>query len=121
MTAGMLKAHWRRLRPILVAGLLPLLAGCQNLGKERGARKIPQFGVVDPDQTRELQMVTLPPYVVEPPDELDVSVRPASPDLTATTVVVQADGNLDLGFAGDVYVAGLNLRQVEQKIAQQLN
>ena len=120
MTAGMLMAPWRRLCTILVAGLFPLLAGCQNLGKEHEARKIPQFGVIDPDQTRELQMVSHPPYIVEPPDELEVSVRPASPDLTVSTVVVQADGNLDLGFAGDVYAAGLSLAQIEQKIAQQL-
>ena len=39
--------------------------------------KIPQYGVIDPHQPRELQMVSLPPYVVEPPDELEISVRPA--------------------------------------------
>ena len=66
-------------------------------------------------------MVSMPPYVVEPPDELEVSVRPAVPDLTTTTVTVQADGIIDLGFAGDVYVAGLTLEQVEQKIAQHLD
>jgi polysaccharide export outer membrane protein len=62
----------------------------------------------------------MPPYVVEPPDELEISVRPPTPDLQMTTLVVQADGNLDLGFAGDVYVAGLTLEQVEQKVAQHL-
>ena len=65
-------------------------------------------------------MVSMPPYVVEPPDELEVSVRPAVPDLSLTTVTVQTDGNIDLGFVGDVYVAGLTLEQIEQKIAQHL-
>jgi polysaccharide export outer membrane protein len=65
-------------------------------------------------------MVSMPPYVVEPPDELEVSVRPAAADLTITTLTVQSDGVIDLGFVGDVYVAGLTLEQVEQKIAQRL-
>jgi polysaccharide export outer membrane protein len=91
------------------------------LGARHAAKKIPQLGVIDPEQSRELQMVTMPPYVVEPPDELEVSVRPAAPDLNLTTLVVQADGNIDLGFAGDVYVAGLTLQQIELKLAQHLN
>jgi polysaccharide export outer membrane protein len=65
-------------------------------------------------------MVSMPAYVVEPPDELEVSVRPAVPDLTLTTLTVQPDGIIDLGFVGDVYVAGLTLSQVELKIAQHL-
>ncbi|MEJ7638712.1 MAG: hypothetical protein WKF75_12240, partial [Singulisphaera sp.] len=54
----------------------------------------------------------------EPPDELEVSVRPTSLDLTASTGIVQAEGIIDLGFWGDVYVAGLTLPQVELKVAQ---
>jgi polysaccharide export outer membrane protein len=95
-------------------------AGCAGLGQDHQARKLPHPGVIDCNQPRELQMVSMPPYVVEPPDELEVSVRPAAPDLTTTTLTVQADGNIDLGFVGDVYVAGLTLEQVEQKIAQHL-
>ena len=119
MNARMLTALRRR-RFSLLAGLLPLLAGCQSLGIAHAARKIPQYGIIDPEQPRELQMVSMPPYVVEPPDELEVSIRPAVPDLTLTTVTIQIDGNIDLGFAGDVYVAGLTLEQIEQKIAQHL-
>jgi polysaccharide export outer membrane protein len=108
---------------LVVAGPLLLVAtsaGCSGLMAGHQARKIPQLGVIDCNQPRELQMVSMPPYVVEPPDELEVSVRPASPDLTTTTLTVQADGNLDLGHVGDVYVAGLTLEQVEQKLAQRL-
>src|SRR4051812_31053094 len=119
MTARMLTALRRR-RISLLAGLLPLLAGCTGLGGAHAARKIPQYGIIDPHQPKELEMVSLPPYVVEPPDELEVSIRPAVPDLTLTTVTVQMDGNIDLGFAGDVYVAGLTLDQIELKIAQHL-
>jgi polysaccharide biosynthesis/export protein len=111
----------RTLWATTLASLLPLLAGCSGLGSRQAEKKIPQLGMIDPNQSRELQMVSMPPYVVEPPDELEVSVRPAYPDLTLTTLPVQMDGNIDLGFVGDVYVAGLTLEQIEQKIAQHLN
>jgi polysaccharide export outer membrane protein len=117
--------HWAQGRGVLggCAALVlcwPLLVGCQGLSNRHQEKRIPQYGVIDPCQPRELEMVSLPTYVVEPPDELEVSVRPAVPDLTLTTVVVQPDGNIDLGFAGDVYVSGLTLDQVELKIAQHL-
>ncbi len=80
----------------------------------------PQHGVVDPHQPKELEMVSMPPYVIEPPDELEISVRPASVEMPLTTVTVQADGVVDLGFIGDVYLAGLTLAQAEQKIAEHL-
>ncbi len=111
----------RTLWATTLASLLSLLAGCSGLGSRQAEKKIPQLGMIDPNQSRELQMVSMPPYVVEPPDELEVSVRPAYPDLTLTTLPVQMDGNIDLGFVGDVYVAGLTLEQIEQKIAQHLN
>jgi polysaccharide export outer membrane protein len=119
MTAWTPSARRRRWAAFL-AGLLPLLAGCQGIGAAVAARKIPQYGEIDPTQPRELHMVSMPPYVIEPPDELEISVRPATPDLALTTATVQADGNVDLGFVGDVYLAGLTLDQAELKIAQHL-
>ena len=89
-----------------------------RLGDRYHESKIPQYGCIDPNQPRELQMVSIPAYVVEPPDELELTVKPAVPDLTVTSVTVQTDGNIDLGFPGSVYVAGLTLDQVETKIAQ---
>ncbi len=98
-----------------------LTAGCSGLGSKHAARRIPQYGVVDCNQPRELQMVSYPEYVIESPDELEVAVRPAVSELSAlSTLMVRSDGNLDLGFAGDVYVAGLTLEQAERKIAQHL-
>src|SRR3954451_16443528 len=118
MNARMPAARGRALG-IALAALAASLAGCQALSQHQQDR-IPQLGWIDPHQPRELQMVSHPPYVVEPPDELEVSVRPTIPDLTLSTMTVQPDGNLDLGFAGDVYVAGLTLDQVELKISQHL-
>ncbi len=104
---------------MLAVGLIPL-AGCSGLGNAHASKKIPQPGVIDCNQPRELRMVSLPPYVVEPPDELEISVRPATPELSVSTLTVQPDGTIDLNFLGDVYVAGLNLDQVEMKVAQVL-
>lgn len=98
---------------------LAATAGCQAMDRHQ-AKKIPHPGIIDPHQPRELQMVTLPRYVVEPPDELEISVRPTSLELPLTTVTVQADGLIDLGHFGDVYVAGLTLDQVEEKVGQHL-
>ena len=93
--------------------------GCGAVNNHR-QKRIPQLGVIDPNQPRELQMVSMPPYVVEPPDELEVSVRPSALEFSTLTAVVRSDGMLDLGFYGDVYVAGLTLEEVERKIAEQL-
>jgi polysaccharide export outer membrane protein len=107
-------------RRLLVLALLWFTNGCASTHRKHELDRTPQPGVIDPHQPRELQMVSMPPHVVEPPDELELSVRPASADFAVTTVTVQADGNLDLGFLGDVYVAGLTLQQTEQKVAQRL-
>jgi polysaccharide biosynthesis/export protein len=105
---------------VALFGLPPVLSGCGILSAHR-ERKIPHLGGYDPDQPRELQMVSMPPYVVEPPDELEVSVRPAVFDLTQASVTVQVDGIIDLGFYGSVYVAGLTLEQIEDKLAEHLS
>jgi polysaccharide biosynthesis/export protein len=118
MTVGMRPAPGRTLvSACLLAGLL---TGCTSLGSRHQARKIPQYGVVDPTLPRELQMVSLPPYVIEPPDELEISVRPSALEVPLTTLVVQPDGVIDFGFLGDVYLAGLTLAEAETKIAQHL-
>lgn len=100
-----------------VFAALTLTAGCGTMDQHR-ANKIPHFGCYDPTQPRELQMVSLPPYVVEPPDELEIAVRPATLDLPLTSVIVRPDGNIDLGFAGEIYVAGLTIEEVERALAQ---
>ncbi len=117
MNARTLSARTRRrtgaLALILVASTM---TGCGMMGKHKQ-----QPGVVDPHQPRELEMVSMPPYVIEPPDELEISVRPASMEMPLSTVTVQADGVIDLGFAGDVYLSGLTLAQAELKLAEHLD
>ena len=116
MIAWMLPA--RRRLGLSALGLLAmglLLPGCGLVGGRQTSQ-----AVVDAHQPKELEMVSMPPYVVEPPDELEIAVRPAIADFTLTTVSVQSDGNLDLGFAGDVYVSGLTLGQIETKLGAHL-
>jgi polysaccharide export outer membrane protein len=122
MIARMLPPSMRR--PLFVAtGVLVALgtAGCHGLARNHEANKIPQFGSVDPHQAAELRKIPLPSYVIEPPDELEISVRPSIPTWAATTYTVQPDGVVDFGFWGDVFVDGLTLTEAEEKIAQHLN
>lgn len=113
-----------RQRRVLAVGLgLTMLVegpGCAQL-KQHQENKIPQLGDIDLEQPRELCKTTLPSYVIEPRDELLVSARPTNLELHDQRIRVQADGLIDLGFDGDVYVAGLTLQQAEWKIAQQLS
>ncbi len=104
----------------LACAVLTGVAGCSNLHKSHEANKIPQYGVIDPQQPRELRMVSTAPLVVTPPDELEVTVKPTVEDWPTSNLNVQADGTIDLGLLGDVPVAGLTLRQAELKIAQSL-
>src|SRR5215831_11392147 len=116
MNARMLPPRVRLACAGVVLALISSQSGC-GLTSKHEERKIPHYGIVDPSLPRELRMVSHPPYVIEPPDELEVSVRPAALDIPLTNLVVQADGNLDFGFIGDVYVAGLTLAEAELKIA----
>jgi len=113
----MMESIRRGCAPVVLGGLLlASLSGCQRLGSKHAVKRIPQYGCVDPNQPRELQMVSMPEYVVEPPDVIDISIRPTIDELASGSATVQSDGNIDLGFLGQVYVAGLTLSQVEQKI-----
>jgi polysaccharide export outer membrane protein len=118
----MLAAPCRRTVVLIAAVCLTFVPGCAGMGRRHEARRIPDRGYIDPDQARELDKVTLPRYVVEPPDELEVSIRPAPADwnLGSLTVTVQQDGMIDLGFVGDVSVVGLTLEEIEMHIASQL-
>jgi polysaccharide export outer membrane protein len=112
MTARTLPASLRAgLGLILALGIV----GCASFVKHKD-RHVPQYGIIDPNLPRELHKTTMPRHVVEPPDELQVSVQPTSFGLDQTRLVVQADGTIDLDFYGDLYVAGLTLDEVEAKL-----
>jgi polysaccharide export outer membrane protein len=102
-----------------MATLALAVSGCA-IGQKRAERKVPQYGTVAADVPRELQMVSLPPHVVEPPDEIEISVLPTALRFESRTVRVQADGVVDLGQYGDLYVSGLTLADIERKLEFQL-
>ena len=81
MTARMLMSPCRRV--ILVAAGTPgaRVAGCHGLAQKHEAKHIPQLGTIDPSQPGELRKVSQSPYVIEPPDELDIIANPPLPDL----------------------------------------
>jgi polysaccharide export outer membrane protein len=103
-----------------IAALCTMVMGCSSIHRKHEADRIPQYGVIDPNQPRELRKCPYPQYMIEPPDELEIAIRPPLPDSPPSTVVVQPDGFIDLGFAGDVFVTGLTLSEAEERIAQQL-
>jgi polysaccharide biosynthesis/export protein len=111
-----------RRRSILFVSLLLLsVTGCHGLSKKHQANRVPQFGAIDANQPGELRKVSQSSYIIEPPDELEITAQPPFPDWGQSSFVVQADGNVDLGFAGDAYVSGLTLAEAEERIAVQLN
>ena len=72
----------------------------------------------DPDR---FTKVSMPEYVVEPPDLLLVEVLEALPGRPITGErLVRPDGKITLGFYGEVYVAGLTTTEIKEKIVLHL-
>ena len=62
------------------------------------------------------EKVSLPDYIVEPPDLLNVEVLEALPGRPISGEhLVRPDGKVSLGFYGEVYVAGLTTREIKAK------
>src|SRR6478752_3366129 len=100
--------RWQ-LHGILLLALV-ISSGCQTV-------KIPEETIAASHIPNELSKVSLPPYVVEPPDLLIVEVLEALPGRPISGErLVRPDGKISLGFYGDVYVAGLTLPEVKEKI-----
>ena len=96
-------------------GLLLTLAtlmscGCQTV-------KTPEEKIAKSNLPRELSKVSMPDYVVEPPDIIVVEVLEALPGRPITGErLVKPDGKISLGFYGEVYVAGLTTTEIKEKI-----
>jgi polysaccharide export outer membrane protein len=130
---------------LLVLAALSGSVGCQNAAprRERPLIQVPAAGAVP----RELDMVNLPEYVIEPPDVLiinavirnpkdrkpaegeDKKPNPAGLDETVRSLPIQPvygpyavrpDGTVFLGVYGSVPVAGCTLPQAAQAIRSAL-
>ena len=63
----------------------------------------------------------MPDYVVEPPDLILVEVLEALPGRPISGErLVRPDGKISLGFYGEVYVAGLTIPEIKEKIVLHL-
>jgi len=97
------------------AGWLALLACCAACGCQ--TVRTPEEKIANGNIPREFQKVSMPDYVVEAPDLLLVEVLDALPGRPISGErLVRPDGKITLGFYGDVYVAGLTLPEVKEKI-----
>jgi polysaccharide export outer membrane protein len=96
----------RLLWPLILVGAV----GCQSV-------KIPEEKIAATPIPRELSKTSMPEYVVSPPDILLVEVLEALPGRPITgEVLVRPDGTITLGFYGNVYVNGLTVREIKEKV-----
>jgi polysaccharide biosynthesis/export protein len=101
------------------AGWLAVLALCAVCGCQ--TVKTPEEKIASGNIPREFQKVSMPDYVLEPPDLLIVEVLDALPGRPISGErLVRPDGKISLGFYGDVYVAGLTMSEVKEKIVLHL-
>ncbi|MGC8640326.1 MAG: polysaccharide biosynthesis/export family protein [Isosphaeraceae bacterium] len=69
----------------------------------------------------EFKKVSMPEYIIEPPDLVLVEVLEALPGRPISGErLVRPDGKISLGFYGDVYVAGLTISEAKEKIIYHL-
>ena len=93
-------------------GLALALAGCCH---------VPVCDLPPADVPAELQKITLPPYVIEPPDVLRVDVDPKPLDQPIIGErLVRPDGTIGLGTFGSLLVAGLTVDEVRDAVRRQL-
>ena len=101
------------------AGWLAVLALCAVCGCQ--TVKTPEEKIASGNIPREFQKVSMPDYVLEPPDLVIVEVLDALPGRPISGErLVRPDGKISLGFYGDVYVAGLTMPEVKEKIVLHL-
>ncbi len=98
----------------LLVAVLSAACGCQTV-------RTPEEKIAASNIPREFQKVSMPDYIVEPPDLLVVEVLEALPGRPISGErLVRPDGKISLGFYGEVYVAGLPTREVKEKIVLHL-
>ena len=108
-----------RTRKIRRAGWLITLAMCAASGCQ--TVKTPEEKIANSNIPSEFKKVSMPDYVVEPPDLVLVEVLEALPGRPISGErLVRPDGKISLGFYGDVYVAGLTIQEMKEKVVLHL-
>jgi polysaccharide biosynthesis/export protein len=98
----------------LLVAVLSAACGCQTV-------RTPEEKIAASNLPREFQKISMPDYIVEPPDMLLVEVLESLPGRPISGErLVRPDGRVSLGFYGEVYVAGLTTPEVKEKIVLHL-
>ncbi len=104
------RKNLRRVGRLLASLALLAATGCQTV-------RTPEEQIARTPVPRELNKMSMPEYVVSPPDLLVVEVLEALPGRPITGErLVRPDGTITLGFYGDVYVNGLTVSEIKEKI-----
>jgi polysaccharide export outer membrane protein len=101
--------HLRRIGLVLALAVAGS-CGCQTV-------KTPEERIAKSNIPKEFTKVNMPDYVVEAPDLILVEVLESAPGRQITGErLVRPDGTISLQWYGDVYVAGLTVDQIKEKI-----
>ena len=93
---------------------LAVAGGCQTV-------KTPEEKIARSNMPTEFKKVSMPEYVVEPPDLIIVEVLEALPGRPVSGErLVKPDGKISLGFYGEVFVAGLTTEEIKEKLVLHL-
>jgi polysaccharide export outer membrane protein len=119
--------------PIWGILLLGAVSGCYSthhaiapppVPKELAKVSLPPYVIESPDvlQIDAIRLIPKPPYKIEPLDQLGIDVTGAKPDEPIRGVYpVEADGRVNLGFNyGAVFVQGMTLEQAKAAIERHL-
>jgi polysaccharide biosynthesis/export protein len=97
------------------AAWLTVLALCAACGCQ--TVRIPEDKIASSNIPREFNKITMPEYVLEPPDLVILEVLEAAPGRPISGErLVRPDGKVSLGFYGEVLVAGLTIAEAKEKI-----
>src|SRR5262249_7795138 len=101
----------------------PRLCKC-DIPREMTKVSLPDYVIEPPDilLIDAIRLVPLPPYKVEPLDALLITVPGTTPPLEPITgtYVVESDGTINLGEYGSVKVVGMTLEQVREAVKKQV-
>ena len=105
--------HDRRIGWLMALAVF-LGCGCQTV-------RTSENDIAKSNLPREFSKVSMPDYVVEPPDLILVEVLEALPGRPISGErLVRPDGKISLGFYGEVFVAGLTVPEVKEKLVLHL-
>jgi polysaccharide export outer membrane protein len=99
---------------LVLAFAVAASCGCQTV-------RTPEEQIARSSQPIETNKTSMPDYVVEPPDLILVEVLEALPGRQIQGErLVRPDGTISLQWYGEVYVAGLTIDQIKEKVVLHL-